>query len=272
MPTRAMVWVLAAAGVVASAAVAVEMPYRTVDGMELKLDLAVPEGGPGPYPVVICLHGGGWSMGSKGSFRKYLPQFAELGYAAAAIQYRLAPGHRFPAPIEDTYAAIRYLRANAARWNLDPRRVYLLGASAGAHLALLAGWAHRDEIGAVIDLSGPTDLRDWRMGPVAEATLVKTTGKTSAMLVAELLGETKPEAASPVVQMGRGAKPVLILQWRQDNAVAAEQVERLVAALQRHGVRHELTWLEGRGHALAGPGVERIVPQVVEFLNSVRPQ
>jgi len=248
----------------------VEMPYQTIAGTQLKLDLAVPGTGKGPYPVVVCLHGGGWSMGSKGSFRKYLPQFAALGYAAAAIQYRLAPENQFPAPIEDTHSAIAFLRANAKRWNLDPDRVTILGASAGAHLALLAGFDNRSKVNAIIDISAPTDLRDWRMGPAAEQTLIKTTSKTSALLVSELLGPTDPVTASPVAQVRPGGVPVLIFQWKQDQAVAAQQVERLVAALSEVRVKHEIVWFEGRGHALSGPGVEQIVPKTVEFLNRLR--
>ena len=254
----------------AEPALHLEMPYQTVAGVQLKLDLAVPSEGAGPYPVVVCLHGGGWSMGGKGSFRKYLPEFANRGYAAAAIQYRLAPEHPYPAPIEDVHAAIRYLRANAKRWNLDPSRVTILGASAGAHLALLAGFENRSSVNAIIDISAPTDLRDWRMGPVAEQTLIKTTAKTSAMLIAELLGATDPAVASPVAQVRPGGVPVLIFHWKQDQAVAVEQPQRLIAALAEVKVRHEVVWLEGRGHALAGPGVEQIVPRTVEFLNGIR--
>lgn len=254
----------------AAPALHLEMPYQTVAGVQLKLDLAVPENGPGPFPVIVCLHGGGWSMGSKGSFRKYLPEFANRGYAAAALQYRLAPEHQYPAPIDDVHAAIRYLRANAKRWNLDPARITILGASAGAHLALLAGLDNRSGANAIIDISAPTDLRDWRMGPVAEQTLIKTTAKTSAMLVAELLGGTAPVVASPVAQVRPGGVPVLIFHWKQDQAVAAEQAERLIAALAEVKVRHEVVWFEGRGHALAGPGVEQIVPRTVEFLNGIR--
>jgi acetyl esterase/lipase len=264
------------AGVVAAApALHVDMPYQTIAGVQLKLDIAIPGNGPGPHPVIVCLHGGGWSMGGKGSFRKYLPGFAGRGfagrgYAAAAIQYRLAPDHQFPAPIEDVHAAIRYIRANAERWNLDPTRVTILGASAGAHLALLAGLDNRSAVNAIIDISGPTDLRDWRMGPTAEQALQKTTGKTSAMLVTEFLGATPPGVASPVLRVRAGGMPVLIFQWKEDQAVAAEQVHRLIGILQQTKVRHEVVWFEGRGHALAGPGVEQTVPRTIEFLDAIR--
>jgi len=262
---------LFATALAAAPALHIELPYQTIAGEQLKLDIAIPDSGSGPHPLIVCLHGGGWSMGGKGSFRKYLADFASRGYAAAAIQYRLAPAHQFPAPIDDVHAAIRFLRANAKRWNLDPNRITILGASAGAHLALLAGFDNRSSVNAITDISGPTDLRDWRMGPLAEQNLVKTTAKTSVMLINELLGPTGPAAASPVAQVRRGGVPVLIFQWKQDQAVAADQVHRLIKALQEAKVPHEAIWFEGRGHALSGPGVEQIVPRTIEFLNGIRP-
>jgi acetyl esterase/lipase len=251
----------------AEPAVHLAMPYRTVAGVQLTLDIALPEKAAGPAPVIVCLHGGGWSMGSKESFRRYLPEFARLGYAAASIRYRLAPGHKFPAQLEDIEAAVAYLRANAGRWNLDGGRVTLLGASAGAHLALLAGFANRVGVNAIVDISGPADLRDWRMSPNAEKALQATTGKTTQTLLDELLGGLDPAVASPVAQVQPGAPPVLVFHWREDQAVAAAQAERLVAALQAAGVRHEAVWFDGRGHALNGPGVDQIVPRTVAFLD-----
>jgi acetyl esterase/lipase len=179
----------------------------------------------------------------------------------------LAPGHKFPAQLEDIEAAVAYLRANAGRWNLDGGRVTLLGASAGAHLALLAGFANRVGVNAIVDISGPADLRDWRMSPNAEKALQATTGKTTQTLLDELLGGLDPAVASPVAQVQPGAPPVLVFHWREDQAVAAAQAERLVAALQAAGVRHEAVWFDGRGHALNGPGVDQIVPRTVAFLD-----
>lgn len=254
----------------AEPALHIELPYQTIAGEQLKLDIAVPQNSPGPHPLIVCLHGGGWSMGGKTSFRKYLPQFAQLGYAAAAIQYRLAPAHQFPAPVDDIHAAIRYLRANAARWNLDPKRIALLGASAGAHLALLAGFENRSLVNAIVDISGPADLRDWHMGPVAEAALLKTTGKTSRLLVQEFIGPADPALASPVALVRPGLPPVLVVHWKLDQAVAAEQPQRLLNALAQANVPAQAHWLEGKGHALAGPGVEQIVPLTVQFLNAIR--
>lgn len=235
---------------------------------DLRLDIAAPA--TGRSPVILGLHGGGWSMGSRRSFHRVMPGFVEAGYAVAAVQYRLAPGAKFPAPVEDVRTAMAFLRQNAGRWNLDPNRMVLMGASAGAQIALVAGFAD-PSVRAVIDLSGPTDLRDWRMAGNAEENLKKTTGRSSANLIEEYLGgppvpEEAIRAASPVLQVKRGAPPVFVMHWRDDQAVSAEQAERLVAELAAKGVPHEMHWFEGRGHAFAGKGVEEIVPRSVAFL------
>src|SRR4051794_25714223 len=78
-----------------------DVAYAKVGDKELKLDLARPPDGNGPFPVVVCFHGGGWRMGNKRDVRSWLPFFAEHGYVAASVGYRLAPDYTFPAQIED---------------------------------------------------------------------------------------------------------------------------------------------------------------------------
>ncbi len=251
--------------------------YRSVAGRELKLDLALPGNGRDAAPVVVCLHGGGWSMGDKKSFHKIIRDFAAEGFAAATVQYRLAPGSRYPAPVEDVRAAIRFLRANASRWRLDSSRIAIMGASAGGHLALVAGYSpHRktEAVQAVIDVSGPTDLRSWRMQPKAEENLRTSVGKTNDTLLSDFLGTSDRAApvlwkASPAAHVKPGLPPTLIFQWEDDQAVPRDQAEALDGALSKAGVPHELVWLEGRGHALAGQSAqsaERIVPESIRFL------
>jgi acetyl esterase/lipase len=104
----------------------------------LHADVAVPKGadkGAGPHPVMIYLHGGGWSFGSPASFRKLGMQFAEAGYLTINLDYRLAPEHPFPAALDDTMFAIGWAADNARRWSGDGRRIAIGGDSAGANLA-----------------------------------------------------------------------------------------------------------------------------------------
>jgi acetyl esterase/lipase len=267
---------LALAALCAYAAEDFDVVYRKVDGVDLRMDIAIPES-PGSHPAVVCLHGGGWSMGSRRSFHKTMRELAANGFVAASVQYRLAPVAHHPAQVEDIQDAIAFLRRNATRYRIDQERVVLMGASAGAHLALVTGLpqsAGPAGIRAIIDISGPTDLRDWRMSESADRVLRQTTGKSSEDLLTELLGSTERsgklvKSASPVTLVHAKSPPVLIFQWRNDQAVAAEQVDRLTAALASATVQHEVVWFEGRGHALNGPGVESIVPRTVSFLRSL---
>ncbi len=268
--------VLALAALCAYSAEDFDVVYRTVNGGELRMDVAVPDS-PGPHAVVLCLHGGGWSMGSRRSFHKIMRELSAGGFAAASVQYRLAPAARHPAQVEDIQEAVAFLRRNAARYRIDPERVVLMGASAGAHLALVAGLprsAAPDGIRAIVDISGPTDLRDWRMSEPADRTLRQTTGKSSDDLLTDLLGSTERsggliESASPVTLVHAKSPPVLIIHWKNDQAVAAAQVDRLTDALARANVQHEVVWLEGKGHALNGPGVDSIVPRTIMFLRKL---
>jgi arylsulfatase A-like enzyme/dienelactone hydrolase len=254
-----------------------DVTYRNVNGRDLKLDLALPAEGGSSAPVVVCLHGGGWSMGDKKSFHKIIRSFAAEGFAAATVQYRLAPAGKHPAQVEDARAAIRFLRASADRWRLDPSRVAVMGASAGGHLALLVGYtSHRKEeaVQAVVDVSGPADLRNWRMQPKAEENLRTTVGKTTDTLLSDLLGTSDRAAsilreASPVAHVKSGLPPTLIFQWEVDQAVPSVQAEALNQALAKAGVRHELIWIPGRGHAINPGGVDRIVSETLRFLRSL---
>jgi acetyl esterase len=112
-------------------------------------DIAVPKG-PGRYPVVIYLHGGGWAFGSPASFRKLGMQFAEAGYLTIILAYRLAPEHPFPAALEDTVFAIRWATDNAHRWNGDGRRIAIGGDSAGANLAASALTSSASELRSLV--------------------------------------------------------------------------------------------------------------------------
>lgn len=250
--------------------------YRQVDGVELRLDAAFPDS-TGPHPLILCLHGGGWNMGSRQSFHKFMREFVTKGYATVSMQYRLSTQAKFPAQIEDIQAALDFVRQNAGRFHADPQRLVLMGGSAGAHLALIAGLAGKvgeHTIRAIIDLSGPTDLRDWRMSEGADQALRKTTGKSSDDLIALLLGTSERsgalvENASPVTKVQPKSPPVLVIHWKEDQAVHRGQAERLVEELAKAKVSHEVIWLEGRGHAFNGPGVDTVVPSSVQFLKTI---
>src|SRR5205814_4600921 len=95
--------------------------------------------GDGPFPAVLCVHGGGFRAGTREGYDGLIRKLAERGYVAATVTYRLAPKYPFPAAVYDVKAAVRWARANAAKYRIDPDRIGVTGGSAGGHLALFLG-------------------------------------------------------------------------------------------------------------------------------------
>ena len=113
--------------------------YANPDNEHLQLNLARPKEGAGPFPAVICIHGGGFRAGSREGYNKLRESLAQKGFVAATISYRLAQKYQFPAAVHDTKAAVRWLRINAAKYKVDPNRIGVTGSSAGGHLAQFLG-------------------------------------------------------------------------------------------------------------------------------------
>src|SRR4051812_45181036 len=115
-----------------------DIEYSNPDNQHLQLDLARPDG-EGPYPAVVCIHGGGFRAGDRQSYDGLIKKLAKNGYVAITVTYRLAPKYQFPAAVYDVKAAVRWLRANAGRYHVDPYRIGVTGGSAGGHLAQFLG-------------------------------------------------------------------------------------------------------------------------------------
>ena len=183
------------------------------------------------------------------------------GYAVASINYRFSQHAVFPAQIEDCKAAIRWLRANAAKYHLDPDHIGVWGASAGGHLVALLGTT-----GGVKDLEGQGGnldqssrvqcVVDW-FGPT-ELTTMGEQGDKPGSPVALLIGGPAPEnkqkarKASPLTYVSKDAAPFLIMHGDKDNVVPLRQSELLAEALKKAGVEVTLQVVKGNGHG--GPG------------------
>src|SRR5256884_6488870 len=121
--------------------------YATHDGIALAGDLYLPAGA-GPFPALVAAHGGGWQAGARSAFQYWGPYLAARGYALFAISYRLAKKGRkmFPQAVHDVLAAVQFVRGSAGEIKVDPERIGLFGASAGAHLAALAALGAGSEV------------------------------------------------------------------------------------------------------------------------------
>ncbi|QOJ17957.1 MAG: alpha/beta hydrolase [Phycisphaeraceae bacterium] len=235
---------------------------RTDAGRDLDLHMNVyfPKDSAGrKLPVVIYIHGGGFTGGSREAGDQLSAIVAAGGYFACTIQYRLLQQGRFPAAMHDCKAAVRFLRANAEELGIDPKKIGVWGHSAGGHLAAYLGVTgnapetHGDvgetpevdsSVACVIDYFGPTDF----------PSLFTGRGRDIQRLRTQLFGEavedieTKLRRASPVHWVDADDPPVLIVHGSQDNLVPLSQSEIFEKALHEAGVKAELIVVEGAGH------------------------
>jgi len=235
-----------------------DIEYGRAGGEVLRLDASVPDG-TGPFPVAILVHGGGWSRGDKGGSSTpgdsadITPWFGLLNDAKFtwfSINYRLAPQDRWPACLEDVQTAIRWVKAHAADYKGDPRRIVLFGHSAGGHLVCLAATLAGDDtrVQAVVGFAPVTDH---------EQDLVQRGGLSTSLQ--NLLNRPKdvtPESRailheiSPINHVKPGLPPFLIVQGDADKTVPYQQSLNFIARLKENGVPCELITVKGAPHGL----------------------
>lgn len=220
--------------------------YARTCGEALTLDAYVSEG-PGPFPGVLVIHGGGWSARRPADMRGVARRLARRGYVALNVTYRLAPAHRYPAAVDDVRAALRWARGEAAALKLDPARVGAWGYSAGAHLAAMLGVEDGEDLGpldrvqAVVAGGTPADFALYPKSPIITPFMGMTFAEDPAAW----------RAASPVSHVTSDDAPFFLYHGTKDVLVEPFQAEGLAAALAKAGVRHELHWVKGRGHVSA---------------------
>jgi acetyl esterase/lipase len=254
-----------------------DLEYGRADGKALRLDLYLPETSKGPMPLIIWIHGGAWMSGSKDAPSPALGFTAE-GYAVAHVSYRFSREAQFPAQIHDCKAAVRWLRANARKYNLAPDKFAAWGASAGGHLVALLGTSggvaelegsvnelkESSRVQAVVDWFGPTDFL--QIGN-AESDLHHNAAESpESKLIGGALPENKEKAAkaSPISYVSSNAPPFLLMHGDHDRTVPFNQSERLYEALKKAGADATFVPMKGAGHGFGGP--EATQP-VKDFLN-----
>lgn len=239
----------------------------------LALDLYKPHSADGASPVVVVIHGGSWRGGDQTQLAKLNSHLANEGYAVAAITYRLAPAHKFPAAYDDVRAAIAFLKARAGEFGIDASRIVLLGRSAGGQLALLTAYTARDPaIKGAISFYGVTDLR-WGWEHPAAPLVIDSRG-----VLEDYIGGTPAQAgaaydtASPIDHV-QTATPTLLIHGGRDELVFDEHSRMLYERLMAAGksVRYvELPWAtHGCDFAFNGPCGQVSTRAVLEFLRSV---
>lgn len=240
------------------------LAYVTNGHERQKLDLYLPDAGEN-RPLIIWIHGGAFRAGSKeGNENNRLPfDYVQAGYALASLNYRLSQHAIFPAQIEDCKAAVRWLRARAAEFKLDPNRFAAWGPSAGGHLVTMLGVTGHVtdfEVGAHLEISsrvqcvvnyfGPTDFLQMDRQRLPDGMIHDEADSPESELVGGPIQEKRDKVAqaNPITHITPNTPPFLIIHGDQDPLVPYGQSVMLVEALQKAGVRVTFYTVEGAGH------------------------
>lgn len=264
-----------------------DLGYATASTRQ-KLDLYLPQGN-GPFPLVIWIHGGGFMLGDKANpeaVDKLLPK----GYAVASLNYRLSGEAKFPAPVQDAKTAVRWLRANAAKYNLNPQKFAAWGASAGGNLVAMLGTScgvealEGKELGnadqsscvqAVVDWFGPTDFL--QMDKQFAGTSCPQTHDAADSPESKLIGaaiQTKPDvvkAANPITYVSPKSPPFFIQHGTADCNVPPQQSQLLAEALKTAIGADKVSFslVDGAGHGGSKFSEDANLNKVFGFLDQV---
>ena len=258
-----------------------DVTYCTIDNVVLKMDLYFPSQTAGkPLPVAINLHGGSWSAGDKQNSDSAadIPVLVERGYLVVAVNYRYAPTYKFPAQIQDVKCAVRFLRANATKYNLDANRIGAWGCSAGGHLVSLlgvtdksAGWdnvgEYKDQssrLQAAVPLCAPSDLTLYDI--IARADMLKRVFGSDTGVNPSLL------RASPITFVTKDDPPFLIFQGDKDTVISLKHGAELYEKLITAGVSAKLVTVKNGTHCFPPePGMlptrEEISQMIADFFD-----
>lgn len=221
--------------------------YGRVEGAALLANIAYPDG-PSLKPAIISVHGGRWRAGNRADASSIkVTQWAEFGYFAMSIDYRLVGGSPAPAPYLDMLCAIRWLHAHAEEYRIDPERVYLIGQSAGGQMVSLfatagdagfprvGGWDKaRTDVKAVISVAATYELNSLSWGNL----WTPVDGKV----------EDARRHASPITHVNPSMKPLLVIHSDDDKSVPVQQAADMVEKLKAAGVQHRYVHYTDKGH------------------------
>jgi len=247
---------------------AADITYLRAGGADLKLDVYRPSNATDPTPVLMFMHGGGWTNGSKNSSLFAFLPFLEMGWAVVNVEYRLADVALAPAAVEDCRCALRWIYQNAKQYKFDLDNLVTAGQSAGGHLALTTGmipesagldrqcpgdrrraWMTGElgtqemKVAAVLDFYGITDVED----------LINRKPGTSGSFTEAWLGSALDRAAiakrvSPTTYVRKGLPPIMIVHGTADSVVPFDQATKLKKMLDAVGTPNEFYAVEAGGH------------------------
>lgn len=244
--------------------------YTKVNDWEGRMDLYLPPKEKGPSPIIINIHGGGWNHGTKESQTGF-SSFFKQGYAVANIEYRLAGEATAPAAVEDARCALIYVIDNASKLNIDVDKIVIMGSSAGAHLALVAGLlgdspvfdehckaSKKIKVAAIIDKYGITDVKAWKSKSVDK------------WLEDKITDESFIKSLSPLYLVNRGSAPVFIVHGDADPTVPYQQSVDLKKKLDEAGVKNKFITIPDGLHGKFNKEQSSMInKEIISFLKDV---
>jgi acetyl esterase/lipase len=253
-----------------------------MDGQELKLDIAWSKADRGKVPAIINFHGGGWLMGDKNPNTAIIE--ARHGFVGISIQYRKSNVAKFPAAVHDCKTAVRWARANANKYNIDPDRIGVTGDSAGGHLAAIVGVSNGNDYlegdGPYQEYSSDVQTAIDQFGPTDFARMNDVPGNMDHNLPSgpesQFLGKPVQEApelvkrANPVTYVDAADPPILIMHGEKDLDVIIGQSELFYDALTRAGVTTRFIRVKNAGHGFEATPKGAIVIPGPEELDDIR--
>ncbi|MGJ8694007.1 MAG: alpha/beta hydrolase fold domain-containing protein [Thalassotalea sp.] len=235
------------------------IPIGKEDGVELSINIAFPEAKTvSPRPVVILIHGGGFISGDKSSKNKQLLKLSKKGFVAASAMYRLSPDYRFPAAIEDIKLAIRFLKANAALYHINPERIIVSGSSAGSYLAVMIGVTGNSNVfsdhGLYTQFDSSVRAVAAQSAPIGDFTLSKYIHEPT---VKRLLPVSYPNlkmilsAMSPATYLDAKDPPFFLSHGDKDPIVSVAMSREFVNELEKIDHLFEYHEVKGGTHSFA---------------------
>lgn len=251
-----------------------DLVYTTVEDRPLHLDVFAPAEGKGPFPGVLFIQGSGYNGNNKVHFWREAAHLAKAGFVTVCIEHRgLVPDDAaWPAQLEDSRAALAWMRSNAARYGLDPDRVGAVGASSGGHLVAMLGTASSTDeasapLRAIVVISGLLDPSYFGEHEVWSEEY------GMRIDLAPLFGGELDEIpavwadASPLNHVRGDEPPFLIIHGTADGSLPLEQAKRMHARLRDAGVETEFIPIEGGGHEMTNAyAYQTILRQLGDFL------
>lgn len=243
-----------------------DVSYLAPDRKE-KLDLYQPEKRPPGLlsPAVVIIHGGGWVGGDKGGDREFVTgtALAKAGYVCISIEYWKEARDRWPTNLQDCKNAVRWLRVNAGRLQVNPERIGVIGGSAGGHLALMVAFTPghdeldpkplypgvSDSVSACVDMYGISNLLTRQGTDESGNPNGKLSNKTQLFPESREAAPDKWKQASPITHIKSGCPPTLILHGSADTTVDRDQSQELAEALAAAGLESRLIMVQGANHA-----------------------